>query len=392
MFMRSKSTGKKIVVVFGAQHPTGLMTARALRQCHLDIYGVYFADSNCLRSNVWHTLIKAVKNVDDILEKLDNLARESGAELLLISADDECVKILSDNRDRLPSACTVILPDTEVVDLLLDKSKFYLWAEKHGFAFPATSSVRGFEELDEAINVLGYPLLLKPLYRTTTWDLEFPVDKVFILESRQHRLNLSDNLFNVASPVLVQQYIPGNDADIYFCLVRYNRDGNLVNYFCGRKLMQWPPLGGSTAIAISDELDETKEMTIAIFDLLKYKGLGSVEYKKDRRDGKFYIMEPTVGRNDFQSYLSVPGGVNLTRGLCAEMLGECPAPITRSRPSVWFCEPSMGYALKYYVLKRDFYFVKYFFSLFRRPGFAYFSKLDTAPFVELIKSRFRSSH
>lgn len=379
---------KKAAVIFGAQHPTGLITARSLRDCGVKMIGMYFSDSPCLTSNLWSSLIRVEKTADDILAKLNTLAGESNTDLLLFPADDECVKILSDNREKLPPACKLILPEAATVDLLLDKSQFFAWAEVNGYVFPVTARVRSFKEMDEAVAAMGYPFLLKPLYRTTVWDLAYPKDKVFIVENERQLRSLPKNLFEVASPMLLQQWIPGGDDGVYFCLVQYSSEGKLVNYFCGRKLMQWPPLGGSTAIAVSDENDETRDLTVAIFDAVKYQGLGSMEYKKDPRNGKFYIMEPTVGRNDFQSYIAVSGGVNLTREVCREMLGEV-AEKPQKKPSVWFCETSAGYGLKYYLRRKDYYFMKHLALLFRKPGFAYFSLADTKPFIELIKSRFR---
>jgi len=387
--MKKGVSRNKAAVVFGAQHPTGLITARSLRGCELDIFGIYFSDTPCLRSNIWSALVRVEKTAEAILYLLNQLAAAHPAGLLLFPADDECVKILSDNRDRLPAACSLILPAPATVDLLLDKSQFYNWAEEHDYACPATVKVHGFKDLDKAIAEKGYPVLLKPLYRTSLWDREFPHNKVFILENAEQLGCLPVKLFEIASPILLQQWIPGGDDEVYFCLVQYSRESRLVNYFCGRKLMQWPPHGGSTAIAVSDELDETRDLTVAIFDAVKYQGLGSMEYKKDPRNGKFYIMEPTVGRNDFQSYLAVSGGINLTRQACCEMLGEVAAQAPKRKPASWFFEPSVLYALKYYLRRKNFYLLKHLPLLLRKPGFVFLSWSDVKPCAELIRSRFR---
>jgi hypothetical protein len=37
---------------------------------------------------------------------------------------------------------------------------------------------------------------------------------------------------------------------------------------------------------------------------LKYKGFGSVEFKRHPHENRFYIMEPTVGRQNAQSFLA----------------------------------------------------------------------------------------
>jgi D-aspartate ligase len=42
-----------------------------------------------------------------------------------------------------------------------------------------------------------------------------------------------------------------------------------------------------------------------------YKGIGSLEFKLDRRDGKFFIIEPTVGRTDWQEEIATLCGANI---------------------------------------------------------------------------------
>jgi predicted ATP-grasp superfamily ATP-dependent carboligase len=281
------------------------------------------------------------------------------------------------------------MPDAATVDLLLDKSKFYPWATRQGFAVPTTIEVSGFAELERALGKIGYPVLLKPKYRTERWDREIPGDKVFILERPDQYAVVPRNIFDVSPVLLAQQWIPGTDADIYFCLVCYDRQGKLMDSFCGRKLMQWPPLGGSTAIAISDEQKESLEPTLALFNAVGYQGLGSMEYKKNPQTGQLYIIEPTVGRNDFQSLLAVTGNVNLTGLVCRDALGIQKASCGLRRRSAWICEPSLYYAVKRCWSHGDMSFLRFFRLLFRRTGFAYADWHDMAPFITFVKSRLR---
>lgn len=148
--------------------------------------------------------------------------------------------------------------------------------------------------------------------------------------------------------------------------------------------MQWPPLGGSTAVAISDDKEETKEITLSIFNKIKYRGLGSVEYKKNPVDNKMYIMEPTVGRNDYQSYISVIGNVNLTEMGYCDVVGKEHSPAVR-RKSIWFSESSTYYAIKYYIKKGNRYYIKHLPRIIRRAGFSLLSIHDLAPFIEFVK-------
>src|SRR4029079_11592213 len=81
----------------------------------------------------------------------------------------------------------------------------------------------------------------------------------------------------------------------------------------GRKLICSPPEVGSTEVCCaageaSEELVRLSERFIAHSG---YRGIGGVEFKRDRRDGRFVIVEPTVGRTDWQAEIATLCGVNL---------------------------------------------------------------------------------
>ncbi len=81
----------------------------------------------------------------------------------------------------------------------------------------------------------------------------------------------------------------------------------------GRKLRQYPRGCGNTAIAapVPEHWREPiLELTRDIFGDVGYQGLGSIEYKV-RPDESLAIMEPTVGRTNWQSEVAVLNGVDI---------------------------------------------------------------------------------
>ncbi len=69
---------------------------------------------------------------------------------------------------------------------------------------------------------------------------------------------------------------------------------------------------GDTAAAVSTDNEEIHQITTEVFKRAGFCGLGSVEFKLSSKDKKYYITEPTVCRNDLQSYIAVAGGINLS--------------------------------------------------------------------------------
>ena len=69
---------------------------------------------------------------------------------------------------------------------------------------------------------------------------------------------------------------------------------------------------GSTAICTDFKSPELEALSKALMVDACLKGLGSVEFKFNRNDGRYLITEPTIGRNDYQSFVAVCAGHNLT--------------------------------------------------------------------------------
>jgi hypothetical protein len=82
--------------------------------------------------------------------------------------------------------------------------------------------------------------------------------------------------------------------------------------------------------------DELSALTDAFFDRVGFVGLGSMEYKRDTRDNRFYMVEPTVGRTDYQEEIAALNGVNIPLTAYIGELG-LPLPSAESvvRPRAW---------------------------------------------------------
>ncbi|MGH8328105.1 MAG: carboxylate--amine ligase, partial [Steroidobacteraceae bacterium] len=107
--------------------------------------------------------------------------------------------------------------------------------------------------------------------------------------------------------------VDGPDTEIFFTLFVSDRDSRMIAMFAGRKIACSPPAVGSTAICVAaPEVDSTlRALTSRFVAQTEYQGLGSLEFKRDGRTGRFLIIEPTVGRTDWQEEIATLCGVNL---------------------------------------------------------------------------------
>jgi predicted ATP-grasp superfamily ATP-dependent carboligase len=164
-----------------------------------------------------------------------------------------------------------------------------------------------------------------PLMRTLTPPLVIkPADKAPLVSNQENdrpvRVEDWDEAAVRATKMMertgrlaVQEWIDGDDSDIYFSLFVCSSEGEILASFAGRKLVCTPPAVGITAVcAAAPEMEEElTRLTRQFTERVGYKGIGSLEFKRDRRSGRFLIIEPTVGRIDWQEEIATLCGVNL---------------------------------------------------------------------------------
>jgi len=97
-----------------------------------------------------------------------------------------------------------------------------------------------------------------------------------------------------------------------------------VAVFTGRKMICYPPLVGSTAlcVAATEENEALAAQTQAFVTYSHYHGIGGLEFKRHRRTGQFVVVEPTVGRTDWQEEIATLCGVNIPVIAYRTALGE----------------------------------------------------------------------
>jgi hypothetical protein len=183
---------------------------------------------------------------------------------------------------------------------------------------------------------LRYPCVVKPLTKEAAYSNKFA--KAYKVASAREAIELWTQMREVVVEVIAQEWIEGSDSDVYFCLQYRSARGAAPVSFVGQKICQWPPLVGGTASCVPapDAQDELIDMTNRFFAGVGFVGLGSMEYKRDARDKKFYMVEPTVGRTDYQEEVATLNGVNIPLAVYCGELG-LPAPATKSvtPPRAW---------------------------------------------------------
>lgn len=245
-----------------------------------------------------------------LLAALTDIASHAEEQPVLFLTEEKSVRTVSEHRERVQSAFRIRLPEHDRLMALMHKTGFQDLAEEAGSLLPRALPLKTTADL-AAVAQLRFPCVLKPAKKDYAYGARF--QKAYVVASIDDVRRLFDEIAPVMSDLVVQEWIEGDDSDIHFCLVYMGDRGELVSSFSGRKLRSWPRRIGGTASCISapDHAADLERLTVEFFRAVGFSGMGSMEYKRDRRDGRFRMVEPTVARTDFQEEVATVNGVNI---------------------------------------------------------------------------------
>jgi len=271
---------------------------------------------------------------DSLVHDLLRFAAGSMARPIVFLTEEGSVRVVSEHRDRLADRIAIRLPEHHRLMELMHKSGFQSLAERFGAPIPKLRQLTKESDL-ESLSDLRFPCVLKPGAKNYEYGARFK--KAYVIQSRDEARALWQEISPVLPDLVVQEWIEGEDGDIYFCL-QYVGESGAVGSFPGRKVRSWPlRIGGTASCAPAWEHEaELARLTTEFFSRAGFSGMGSMEYKRNRRDGKFYMIEPTVARTDFQEEIATLNGVNLPAiAYCHEAGLPLPVATRPDRPRVW---------------------------------------------------------
>ncbi len=324
--MRSKAR-RAYAVVLGLDSMQGLQTVRILARRGVPVVGVSsdpFHYAN--RTRVCEKVVVAPTR-HELFAFLEEFGRSLSEKAVLVPSQDARVQNISRDRERLAQWYHILLPAPDVVEMLMDKTQFYRYAQENGFPIPATRFLSSVEDALSAGAELTFPVVVKPGFRTPAWT-GATSEKAIKVEDPDELVSVYRRLGHAADPLIAQEWIEGETTDLYSCNAYFGRDGGVLATFIARKIRQWPRHTGQSSLGEECRNDEVLEESLRLLQSVDYRGLGYVEMKKDRRTGKHLIVEPNVGRPTGRSAIAEAGGVELLYTMYCDAVG-LPLPEAR---------------------------------------------------------------
>ncbi len=286
------------VLVLGSNHYGSLCVTRSLGRLGVNVYvheskvrAPVFYSKYCRGKFVWKDAVTSPRRtVDYLLE----IAKKIGKRAILIPYSDENAKTLSENADELNAHYIFPRVSPEIVRSVSNKKEMHFLAKSNDIPTPEAFFPESRLDLERYIEQSNFPIMLKPICSHS----RIGGGTNYLVKTKEQLFNLYDQFENFSNPNLfVQEYISGGDGSSWMFNGYFNEQSDCLFGMTGRKIRQSPPGGGVTSIGVCEMNDDILETSKRFITSLGYKGMIDIDFRYDKRDGKYKILDinPRIG-------------------------------------------------------------------------------------------------
>jgi D-aspartate ligase len=271
-----------------------------------------------------------------VVDALTAWAVAQDARPVLFYQGDEDLLLASRYRVDLARVFHLLLPDAELVEQSVDKIRFASLAERMGLPVAKTFVVKRGQSTArlEAWDV--FPAILKPGSRIGWDDSDFlrkaaygRFQKALRVEDRAALDRLLPLLLGHEDGFLLQYAIEGEEDRVQSYHAYVRPSGEIAAEFTGRKVRTSPrAFGMSSCVEISDD-GEVARVGRDIVARLAFHGVVKLDFKRDQRDERLYLLELNP-RFSLWHHLAAVAGVNIPALVYQDLVMPWS---TRARPS-----------------------------------------------------------
>lgn len=380
---------KNKAVILGSNYYIGLSIIRCLGKEGIHTVAMdyekkntYGAESRYLKEQVIVPHYR--KNEKELLKFMVDYAKKEKQKPVLFPSGDPYVEFIDRNFDALKEVYLFPMDVKGKWTDIMMKDTLEKLATKYGMPIPESVELNDpliFEKVDKNI---GYPCILKPT-ESTMFVAKFRV-KNFILKNKEELEKYRKTIQENALDGVIQRIIPGFDDHMYTYDAYLDVNSEVTHWMTCQKHRQFPINFGASVYTEQRLVPELHEMSRKFYQEIGYKGFGEIEYKKDEKTGKYYLIEINTRTTNLNSLLE-KAGVNFPLLAYKEMTGEKIVKENKTYDSRihfrYLYEDLL--AIREYVRAGQLTKMEIFKSLFRRKAPAILSFRDPKPGLGFLK-------
>lgn len=263
---------------------------------------------------------------EEFIEELCDLSRSLNTKLVLFSDDDDALLTISEHRDKLKDHFLFSFPEKEIVAKVLDKQNFSILAKEYDLPAPKSFNISSVDDLNKAAGEFEFPCIIKPVFRSDWYHKDFTsmvgkYAKAFVLENKQELDQIYEKISIINPNIVLQEFIEGDDK-FHFSVNMYVDDNHITRgIYIAQKFRVYPIHAGMGSFIQTVKDEEIEQISSEIVKTLKLKGLLNLQFKRDKRTNKPYLIEMHF-RNSVWGNLGVKAGLNLYNQYYHGVIGQ----------------------------------------------------------------------
>jgi D-aspartate ligase len=223
----------------------------------------------------------------------------------VIPTNDDALTALADYREPLSRWYPPTVPQPDVVRQVTIKTNTHRLAQEVGVDVPRYYGAATRQTA--ARRDITYPVVVKPGESPRFWE-HFD-KKLLVARSPLELVAAIDQVEQAGLSADIYDLIPGGDRQFYNYTAYIDQKGDPAAEFTFRKLRKAPAFYGVGRAAQPAAVPELREGSLALLRRIGWRGVASLEYKLDPRDGRYRLMEIN-GRCFLNHALATRCGVN----------------------------------------------------------------------------------
>jgi len=270
------------------------------------------------------------------------LSKETDCKPVLLPTRDHDIHFIVKYREQLNDAFVIPYPDSSVLESIMDKTALFKAAEDASIYCPRSVEVANSSDIESCRDLFIFPSVVKPVI-AANWRHAGIRD--IVEKQKAIRVSSFDELRQLYAQVepydprvIVQEYIAGPESSLVIFGSYCDERSQVLAYFTGRKLLQYPAKAGTGIVVEACLLPEIVEPSARLLSRLNYSGISEIEYKFDQHRNQYALIEINPRHWD-QHGLGSAVGVNLSEVMYAHICGKRMAVTAQSGQKVrWIAE------------------------------------------------------
>lgn len=272
---------------------TGLGVIRSLGREGIKVYGFdYKKDIAYYSKYVFPIICPDVRNNEEefinfLISKAQNFDYKP---VLYITSDDFLTAIIN-NLDKISNYFIINSLDKYLYEKIKNKFLQFKLAKEIDIPVPETIVIKHRSFSPNLVNNLKFPIFIKG-QESNQWRNVFGGSKKgFLVNSKQQLINYLNEIKKTNIDVILQEYIEGPDTNHFKFNCYIDKKGILRAKFCLQKNRQNPIHFGVGSFVESIKNTEIFELGEKLFKSINYRGVGSAEFKFDKKSKQYKLIE-----------------------------------------------------------------------------------------------------